>query len=90
MRQFEFHAYRGDENGVIADRAEVTTKAFAETVYAKAYAGRLAKRINGPVDIARSEGEFSSVAAPWESRYVTTASPSEHHASGYRFERLDS
>jgi hypothetical protein len=50
----------------------------------KAKAGRLSKRIRGPVDIAHYGNE------PWNERYITTASPSEHHATGYRFERLDS
>lgn len=89
MRQFEFHAYKGDEHGRIAERAEMTIKEFAETISAKGYAGRMAKRVNGPVDLARADGEFPAVSAPWESRYITTASPSDYHKSGYRFERLD-
>lgn len=83
MRTYEFHAYAADEFGaIISDRAEMTTRSFAETAAAKAFAGRLAKRINGPVDIA-----FHRLIS-WEARYITTASPSEYHASGYRFERL--
>src|SRR3546814_6840473 len=49
---------------------------------ARAKAGRIAKQIGGPVDLALAG------AAPWDDRYITTASPSEHHASGYRLERL--
>lgn len=45
-------------------------------------AGRLAKRNGGPVDLARASN------TPWHKRYLTTASPSEFHAKGYRFERL--
>ena len=85
MRAFEFHAYACDEHGAqLSDAADETTANFNETVQAKAYAGRLAKRINGPVDVALAGPR------PWNDRYITTASPSEHHASGYRFERLDS
>lgn len=80
--QFEFHAYKGDEDGVIAERAEITQHAKISDSSARSYAGRLAKRIKGPVDLARAGG------APWEERYLTTASPSEHHTAGYRFERL--
>ncbi|TGT90865.1 hypothetical protein EN804_05890 [Mesorhizobium sp. M8A.F.Ca.ET.161.01.1.1] len=50
---------------------------------ARAKAGRMAKRNNAPVDIALAG------AAPWNERYITTASPSDFHASGYRFERLE-
>ena len=48
----------------------------------KARAGRMSVAIKGPVDIAYAGSE------PWADRYITTASPSEHHASGYRFERI--
>ena len=83
-RAYEFRAYPCDEHGAqLKDAPDVTTARFAETVQAKQYAGRMAKRVNGPVDIA-----FDN-RADWADRYITTASPSEHHASGYRFERLD-
>lgn len=82
MRTFEFHAYAADEDGNLAMTAEITTAKFAETAHAKAYAGRLAKRVRGPVDVA------SHRLIAWDARYITTASPSEHHKSGYRFERL--
>lgn len=45
-------------------------------------AGTIAKRNAGPVDIARA-GDSS-----WDDRYLTTAAPSEHHAKGFRTERL--
>ena len=84
MRQFEFHAYRGDEHGVIEERPEVIVQGYDEKAQAVRHAGHLCKSYLGPVDLA--------FAGPgdWSDRYITTASPSEHHASGYRFERLDS
>lgn len=82
MRQFEFHAYKGDEYGAIADRPEVTTAEYEEKVSAVGYAGRMAKRIQGPVDVALA-GE-----SPWEDRYITTAAPCSYRISGSRFERL--
>ncbi len=83
MRAYEFHAYHGDADGCIAERADVTTHNYDETAQAKAYAGRLSKRINGPVDIA-----FAGPGA-WSERYISTAAPSEYHSAGYRLERLD-
>ncbi len=82
MLQFEFHAYAGDESGVIAAQPAITTERMASHSAARAKAGRIAKQIGGPVDLALAG------AAPWDDRYITTASPSEHHASGYRLERL--
>lgn len=49
---------------------------------ARSHAGRVAKINGGPVDLARAGN------AEWSDRYITTASPSEFHAAGYRFERL--
>lgn len=89
MRNFEFHAYRATgTSGEIASKPEVTTKEFAETAQAKGFGGRLAKKVNGPVDIAFAY-QAGEIAQDWDHRYITTAAPSEHHASGYRFERLD-
>ena len=51
---------------------------------ARSAAGRMAKKIGGPVDLADVGSQ------PWDQRYMTTASPSEYHSSGYRCERLDS
>ncbi|UVK46761.1 hypothetical protein BPNPMPFG_002469 [Mesorhizobium sp. AR07] len=82
MQQFELHAYQGDEWGTLADRADITTQSMTGDSAAKGKAGRLAKRINGPVDLAYAG------AAPWNERYITTANPSTVHAAGYRFERL--
>ena len=82
MQQFEFHAYHGDEGGSVASQAVITTEPLRSDSAAKSKAGRLAKAINGPVDLAYAGG------AEWDERYITTASPSEFHASGYRFERL--
>lgn len=75
---FEFVCY--DEN---ADEIGTETLRLRGDSSAKAKAGRLAKRNNGPVDLAYA-GD-----ADWADRYITTAAPSEFHASGYRFERLD-
>ncbi|QIV65884.1 hypothetical protein Cp1R7AA1_059 [Mesorhizobium phage Cp1R7A-A1] len=81
-QQFEFQSYKGDADGNIAATGDTSFQRFATDSAAKNYAGRLAKRINGPVDIARAG------AAAWDDRYLTTAAPSEFHATGYRFERL--
>ena len=80
--QFEFHAYAGDEFGVVAADADVSHHKFRSEAAARSMAGRMAKKVNGPVDLAHA-GD-----ADWDERYVTTASPSEFHASGYRFDRL--
>ena len=50
---------------------------------ARAQAGRMAKASGGLVDLARAGN------VEWNDRYLTTASPSEFHSTGYRFERLD-
>ena len=83
MKAFEFFAYEGDGTGAIASEAKVEIANFAETTQAKAYGGQMAKRVNGPVDIALAGPQ------PWNDRYITTASPSAFTASGYRFERLE-
>jgi hypothetical protein len=81
--QFEFHIYRADDSGVfLHSEPEIETARLNGDTAARAKAGRLAKRHNGPVDLAFAGG------ADWSERYITTASPSEFHASGYRFERL--
>ncbi|MFG1480778.1 hypothetical protein V5F53_19285 [Xanthobacter sp. V4C-4] len=82
MQQFEFHAYVGDDSGAIACSADVSFARLGSDSAARAKAGRLAKRINGPVDLALAG------AADWSDRYITTANPSEHHSKGYRLERL--
>jgi hypothetical protein len=80
--QFEFQSYRADNDGNLPTEPFVSFQRFNTDSAAKNYAGRLAKRINGPVDIARSG------AADWDVRYLTTAHPSEYHTTGFRFERL--
>jgi hypothetical protein len=84
MRQFEFHDYGdGTYSGTTLERANITTLEFEETSQAKAAAGRMARKLGGPVDLAKGgDGE-------WADRYITTAAKSEHHSAGYRFERLD-
>jgi hypothetical protein len=83
MRTFEFHDYGvGVDNGTTRIEANITTEQFAETSSARAHAGKLAKSSLGPVDLALA-GEDA-----WSVRYITTASPSAHHAAGYQFERL--
>ncbi len=81
-QSYELHAFAGDEDGVIADNPEVETVSLRDVNAARSRAGRLAKRIRGPVDLAYSGKQ------PWNERYITTAIPSEFHAMGYRFERL--
>lgn len=68
-----------DEFTVVEDKRDINA--------ARRYAGTLAKRNNGPVDLAYAY-EAGKPAQDWADRYVTTAAPSEYHASGVRFERL--
>lgn len=75
--QFELHPYDVDGNEKPVEVALCVSDAAA-----RAKAGRMAKRNGGPVDLARAGG------ASWANRYMTTASPSEWHASGFAFERL--
>lgn len=82
MRTFEFHEYAADADGVTVTEARISTKQFEEKAQAKHYAGTLARGCNGPVDIA------AATDAPWSSRYIATAMPSEHHRAGYRIERM--
>lgn len=78
--QFELRAYR-DGTAVVP---QVEVQHYRNEAAARGHAGRWSKRVNGPVDIAFAGDE------PWADRYITTASPSEFHKSGYRFERLES
>lgn len=82
MMQFEFHVYAGEDDGNIADRAEILFQRLSGDSAARSTAGRYAKRFKGPVDLAIAGG------AEWNERYITTASPSEYHTAGYRLERL--
>jgi hypothetical protein len=82
--QFELRAYPADESGrFTTDRPQVEVQHYRNEAAARGHAGRWSKRVNGPVDLAHAGDE------PWSERYLTTASPSEFHASGYRFERID-
>jgi hypothetical protein len=65
-----------------AEFSRTTVEDCAHVVAAKAKAGRIAKRNDGPVDLAL-DGD-----RPWSDRYITTAAPSKFHSSGYRLERL--
>jgi hypothetical protein len=78
MNQFEFHDFSGERSIAV-----VTIERLKSDSAARAKAGRLAKANGGPIDLAFAGG------AEWEDRYITTASPSIYHRSGYRFERLD-
>lgn len=80
MQQFEFVHY-----GAFAESDTPTReyRQYRSDSAARSYAGRLAKRINGPVDVA-----FAG-AADWDKRYLTTASPSDVHTSGYQFVKID-
>jgi hypothetical protein len=77
--RFEFQAYKDGT----ASEPDITFADCIDRGAAKGLAGTKAKRCNGPVDIAFAGEE------PWAERYITTASPSEFHKSGFRFERLD-
>jgi hypothetical protein len=78
-QHFEFKSY--GENAAGAEFVEYHYCKSESSARSKA--GAIAKRINGPVDLAYASG------GAWDVRYMTTASPSEFHVSGYRFERLD-
>lgn len=78
MLQFEFRAYPDEARGPEV----VSFEQMSGDQAARSKAGRLSRMINGPVDIARAG------SGDWADRYLTTASPSEFHAAGYRFERL--
>lgn len=83
-QQFELRAYPADNDGAFtSDRPDVSVIDVRDIAAAKGRAGRLAKSANGPVDLAYAGDE------PWVERYITTASPSEFHQAGFRFERLD-
>ena len=80
--QFEFHVYSGGDDGTPSSLPEIHVHSFSSDRAARSAAGRYAKRANCPVDLARAGG------AEWSERYLSTAIPSEQHASGYRLERL--
>ena len=78
MLQFEIKSYGEDGGG----KEVIEYQRFNSDSAARSYVGRLSKKIGGPVDLARAGG------AEWNERYMTTASPSEYHATGYQFLRL--
>lgn len=79
MLQFEIVHYGRDASE--SQTTEIIS--VASDSAARDYAGRLAIKIDGPVDLARDG------PAPWHERYQSTAAPSTYHVKGYRFERLD-
>jgi hypothetical protein len=85
---FEFRVFPSDEFGEQKSADEFTLlEESRDAGTARSKAGRLAKKHNGPVDLAYGY-EPGGVAQDWNDRYITTASPSEYHSTGYRFERL--
>lgn len=82
MPVFEFKAYPADENGKTPAEPETSVAYYKFDSSARSAAGMMAKRINGPVDLAfAGRGE-------WADRYITTANPSDYTAKGFSFERL--
>lgn len=80
MQQFELKSFGTDAMGPEkVDYVQVNSESAARSA-----AGRLARKIKGPVDLARAGG------ADWADRYMTTAIHDESGiwAAGYRFERL--
>ena len=75
--RFEFHCY--NEN---AEFIGMHVEDHHSESAARSAAGREAKKNGGPVDLCHAGDEI------WEDRYITTAAPSEYHATGYRTERL--
>lgn len=75
--RYQFHCYSDDGSFLGVHVEDYVSESAARNA-----AGRQAKQDNGPCDLAHNGDE------PWEERYITTASPSEYHATGYRFERL--
>lgn len=88
-QRFEFRVFPADEFGAMNSKDE-----FAEVLdlrdinAARNRAGTIAKQNNGPVDLAYAY-EAGGVGQDWADRYITTAAPSEYHAKGFRFERLE-
>lgn len=83
-QRFEFRIFPADEFGAMKTESERTVwEDLPDINAARNRAGRLAKQNNGPVDLAYDGPE------PWNDRYITTASPCEYSAKGFRHERLD-
>lgn len=81
--RFELQAFPGDDDGVIVSDPTITEEELAGPSEAKQFAGRLAAKIKGPVDLLYAGSE------PHNERYITTMSPCQFAATGYRAERLD-
>lgn len=79
MPRYMFRIY--DEDAVFL-RTEVEER--PNDAAARSRAGTFAKTHYGPVDLA-FDGESDR---DWAERYITTISPSEYHAAGWRAERL--
>lgn len=76
--RYEFVAYR---DGTAAE-GEVTIEICTDLTAAKRMAGKICKKINGPVDLAYAgSGE-------WDTRYISTAQP-RMFIGGYETIRLD-
>lgn len=83
--EFEFHVFPADSDGRMETKDELKEiTRHEDKAAAKRRGAALAKKYNGPVDIAYS-GDWD-----WSERYITTAAPSRYHSGGVRFERLDS
>ena len=80
--RFELKAFPGDDDGDIAAIPTITEEELPGPTEAKRFAGRLAAKIKGPVDLAYAGGE------DWNDRYITTLSPCQFASQGYRAERL--
>ncbi len=86
--RFELRAYPGNDDGEIADRPTVTTEALPGPTEAKRFAGRMAAKIKGPVDLAYAYEPGEPGEEDWNDRYITTLSPCQFASQGYRSERL--
>jgi hypothetical protein len=83
--EFEFRVFPADADGRMDSKDELKEiTRHEDKAAAKRRGASLAKKYNGPVDIAYHGDE------DWSERYITTAAPSKYHRSGVRFERLDS
>lgn len=80
---FTFRQFDADVNP-IGDDVELYC---SDKQAARDRAGNMAKRNKGPCDLAYAAvGPLAD--KHWNDRYITTAAPSEHHARGFRFERV--
>lgn len=86
---YEMRVFPADEHGDTTGKGEFTlVEPFRDINAARRRAGGLAKKHNGPVDLAYASGLANYNNEDWDDRYITTAAPSPHHSAGYRFERL--